>query len=208
MHVVIPQDPFWAELWATIDDPLLYELGPQVNTPHEEPVVRNTYAAYGRILDKLPPGVRQLVFSYTSWRATAFPEQQEFPGQRRPAEEGAPLCRADGQPLTPMHVIDVADDDLVALVTFQLHLTSDELYDFGALVPQDLANVYHRALGVLTLIPPPGLQEALAAARGSGAEISLSADTQTAYDTHRDRIIQVVSGHNPVIMSCHRMLYT
>ncbi|MEU9761744.1 hypothetical protein AB0D98_18770 [Streptomyces sp. NPDC047987] len=119
------------------------------------------------------------------------------------------LYRADGQPLTPMHVIDIAEDDLVALVTFQWHLTSDKLCDFGTLVPQHLANVYRRALGVLTAIPPPGLLEALAAARRSGGvEFFLSVDAQAAYDTHRDKIIQVISGHSPDITSFHRMLYT
>ncbi|MEE1737044.1 hypothetical protein PUR49_11110 [Streptomyces sp. BE147] len=108
-----------------------------------------------------------------------------------------------------MHVIDVADDDLVALVTFQRHLASDEPSDFGRLVTPDLADIYRRALGVLTLIPPPGLIEALAAPQGSGdADVRLSVNTQTAYDMHRDQIIQIISGHSPDSISRHRMLYT
>ncbi|MGW6602233.1 hypothetical protein [Streptomyces sp. NPDC055036] len=108
-----------------------------------------------------------------------------------------------------MHVIDVADHDLVALVDFQWHLTSDELCDFSTQVSQELADTYRRALGALTLIPPSGLLEVLAAAQDRGdTKIFLSVNAQAAYDTHRDQIIQVISGHNPDITSCHRMLYT
>ncbi|MGW3197129.1 hypothetical protein ACWDBD_21565 [Streptomyces sp. NPDC001118] len=204
MRVVIPQDPFWAQLWAIVDESVLNELA-CVEAPHEEPVVRWAHDAYDRILYRLPPDVKQLVLSHTTWREQPIPSQQELQGQRRPIES---LRRADSQPLTPMHVIDVADRDLFALVTFQEYLAWDEC-DFATLIPEDLADMYRRALKVLTLIPPPSLLDALTPARGSSdAEVFLSLDAQAAYDTHRDQIIQVISGHNADLMACHRSLYT
>ncbi|MFB0617300.1 hypothetical protein [Streptomyces sp. AGS-58] len=201
MRVVVPQDPFWAELFATVDRCVLHELSwPNDLSPAEEPLVRRAYDAYERILYQLPPTVQQLVLSHSTERATAMPGRQVTPTQR--------LYRADGRPLTPMYVIDVAESDLVALVAFQWHLRSDELCDLKTRVPQHLADVYHRTVGVLTLIPPSGLPEALAPARGSGdAAIVFSMDTEAAYETHRDRIIEVVSGRNPDAVACHRMLY-
>lgn len=220
MRVVIPQDPFWAELFAAVDEPLLHELNflawPLILAPEEQGVVRHAYAAYDRILHQLPPDVLQLVLSQASMRRTATSSREGNLDQRGPVG-GTALFRADGRPLTAMHVVDVATDDLVALVTLQRYLMLDNaldcsgiraaLCDIDSWAGQNVVDVYHRALGVLTLIPPPGLVEALTPPRDSDAEVFLSVDAQVAYDNHRDAIVQVISGHNPDVAACHRMLY-
>lgn len=220
MRVVIPEDPFWAELFATVDAPLLHNLTwLSILPPREERAVKNAYAAYDRVLHQLPPDVRHLVLSHVPGQEATISGRRELPRRHEPVAGQMSLYRADGQPLTPMHVIDVATDDLVALVTLQAHLASNDAPRFGDLqeavrdlessTDQSLADVYRRTLGVLTLIPPLGLLEALAPEQGSGdGEVTLSKADQAAYDTHRDRIIEIISGHSADVTACHRMLYT
>lgn len=218
--VVIPHDPFWAELWATVGDPLLLELmnpeWPVMVVPHEQPVVRSAVAAYDRILHQLPPDMRRLVVSHARQKA-AVARWKEVPDSRR-MDGRVFLYGADGRPLTPMHVIDVAITDLCALIDLQEHVAPDEaphwssifaaVCDVNSWAVQNVSDVYRRAVGVLTRIPPDSLLAALAPARGSrDVEIVLSEEEQAAYDTHRDDIIRVVSGHDPGLTARHRKLY-
>ncbi|MGA4838043.1 hypothetical protein [Streptomyces sp. G45] len=218
MLVVIPEDPYWAELFYTLDDPLLHQLtwfyGGSLST-EEQSVVRRAYAAYDRVLARLPSGVRDRVLTHAT-SAEPTPGGGFWAPPEPPGGTGRALQDADGRPLTPMHVVDVSADvgPLRALNSHvkivsprlggRLHVAVSEISQG---VGRDMADVLGRTLGVLTLAPPPALVTALATAEPDGPAPRLTPEGKRAYDEHREMIVHVTSGYDEETTALHRLLY-
>lgn len=211
MRRLIPDDPYFAHLFFAMKEPLLHEFAeryaPKLLARDDVRDVCEAYAAWHRVNHRMPA----VLHNYA---------RQHGVGDDRWAA-GYELRDPWGQPLAPLYLVDLSDEDLGRLARVDNLLNIAQIVHHGPLLDaldevasdaqaprQDLVAAFGKALRILRIDPHP---ELLTAFRGTAlgiiSDVSLSPAAADAYDEHCQQIVNLISGDNDAIAVLHRAVY-